>query len=239
MDVAPRDAAGEPVVDAPAHPPAVGDGAQRSRRSWRTELPVLVLVAGLVTLLLRAFVVQAFYIPSGSMEPTLAVGDRVLVSRVAYRVGDVHRGDVIVFDGRDSFGALPTTPAPGLLGRLGRDLGTFLGFAPSETDYVKRVVGLPGDRVVCCDSSGRLSVNGSPVDEPYLFPGDTASASPFDVQVPSGRLWVMGDHRSDSADSRSHLGDPGGGTVPLERVVGTVWVRFWPLDRFGSLGRTS
>jgi signal peptidase I len=199
------------------------------------ELLVLVGVALAITFMVRLLVVQAFYIPSGSMEPTLHVGDRVLVSKLSYRLGEVQRGDVVVFDGRGSFAPLDAgTARGGALADLGQSAGTFLGVTPSERDFVKRVIGLPGDRVVCCDAAGLLTVNGRPLQEPYLPAGEPASAEAFDVVVPAGRLWVMGDHRSDSADSRAHLGDPGGGTVPLDRVIGKVLVRFWPLTRLGG-----
>lgn len=195
---------------------------------------MLVLAALCLTFVVRLLVAQAFYIPSASMDPTLRVGDRVLVNKLAFRLGDVQRGDIVVFDGRGSFA--PQSPArhDGLLARAGAAASGFLGVAPSERDYVKRVIGLPGDRVVCCDDD-RLAVNGAVVDEPYVMTGDVASDQPFDVVVPAGRLWVMGDHRSDSADSRAHLGDPGGGTVPLDHVIGEVALRFWPVPRAGLL----
>jgi signal peptidase I len=220
--VPPGDAAGASGPDRPA------------RRRLSTELLVLLGVGLVITLLVRAFVVQAFYIPSASMEPTLHVGDHVLVSKLGYRFGDIHRGDVVVFDGNGTF-APEVAPTTGTLSRVARAVGSLFGMAPSEHDFVKRVVGLPGDSVVCCDSQGQLSVNGVAIHEPYLYPGDKASAVPFNIVVPAGRLWVMGDHRSDSADSRAHLGDPGGGTVPEKRVIGKVLAIYWPLGRIGSL----
>ena len=240
MDVAPQDAAGEAAPGTAGHTRAAETAAEPAQgaehRSWWRDLPVLVVAALVLTLVVRTFLVQAFYIPSGSMEPTLQIGDRVLVSKLSYRFGDIHRGDVIVFDGRDSFAGSQEVPAAhGLLGRVARQVGVFLGVSASEKDFTKRVVGLPGDHVVCCDAAGRLEVNDAPVDEPYVMPGDAPSSTPFDIVVPAGRLWVMGDHRSDSADSRAHLGDPGGGTVPVDRVVGKVFARFWPLSRLGGV----
>lgn len=195
-----------------------------------------VTLAALAVLLVRALVVQSFVIPSGSMEPTLLPGDRVLVSRSAYRLGEVHRGDVVVFDGTGVFDPEPAAPQRPLA-RAGRALASAVGAPVGEQDYAKRVVGLPGDRVACCDPQGRLTVDGAPLDEPYVHPGDVPSELRFDVVVPPGRVWVMGDHRSVSADSRSHLGDPGGGTVPLRRIVGRVVAVYWPLDRAARVGR--
>lgn len=234
MDVARSDTVGHArALDDPVSTDP-GTRAAVSHRPLSRELPVLVGIALVLTLFVRLFVAQAFYIPSGSMQPTLEVDDRVLVSRLAYRFGDVQRGDVVVFDGRGSFAPVEPVDKPNLPARVAQAIGTTLGISPSERDYVKRVIGLPGDRVVCCES-GRLTVNGAPLDEPYVMPGDAASNQPFDVLVPTGRLWVMGDHRSSSADSRAHLGDPGGGTVPLDRVVGEVVLRFWPVRDLGPL----
>src|SRR5689334_10006601 len=177
MDVAPHGTqAREPVPTAEVHDPAGG-----GHRSLLRDLPVLLLVAVAVTLVVRLVLVQAFFIPSASMEPTLRVGDRVLVSKVSYVGGRVSRGDVVVFDGRDSFtdGAADAATT-GLLARVAGALGGFLGIAPSERDFVKRVVGVGGDRVACCDRDGRLTVNGTPLAEPYLSPGDAPSDVRFD-----------------------------------------------------------
>jgi signal peptidase I len=200
------------VSSAAPHP-----GAARTGRWW--AYPATVLLVVLLVLALRAFVVQSFSVPSGSMEPTIEPGDRLLVNRLVHGA-DLHRGDVVVFDGTTAFPA-------------GADHAD--GAGPSS-DYVKRVVGLPGDRVVCCDPSGRLRVNGVAVNEPYVLPGDRPSELTFDVTVPPASMWVMGDHRSQSGDSRSYLGRPGGGMVPLSDVIGQVTVRYWPPGRLGSLG---
>lgn len=194
------------------------------------------LGVGLV-LLTGACVVQPFLIPSGSMENTLQVGDRVLVSKLAYRLGgSPRRGDVVVFDGAGSFDPVEEPANPVV--RLVRGAGSAVGLVePAETDYVKRVIGVGGDRVTCCDRRGRIEVNGTPVTENYLYPGDIPSRVPFDIVVPDGRLWMMGDHRDRSRDSRDHLGEAGGGMVPVERVVGRAdWIG-WPYGRWTSLQR--
>ncbi|MGW0958561.1 signal peptidase I [Streptomyces gelaticus] len=202
--------------------------------TWRRTAALGAVCAAFV-LLLSNYVVQPFLIPSGSMEPTLRVGDRVLVNKLAYRSGsEPQRGDVVVFDGTGSFVQEPPqeNPVAGLM----RSVAASLGLAePVDTDYVKRVVGVGGDRVVCCDKRGRIEVNGRPVVEGYLYPGDAPSTARFDIVVPDGTLWVMGDHRSNSRDSRDHLGEPGGGMVPVDMVIGRVdWIG-WPPSRVGSL----
>jgi signal peptidase I len=217
---------------------------------WK-ELPILLLVAFGLAFLVKTFVVQAFYIPSGSMQDTLEIGDRVLVSKVVYHLRPIERGDVVVFNGVDSFTPEVTILEPtDPVGKVTDWFGRTFGFAPpSERDFVKRVIGVGGDHVVCCDAKGRITVNDVALDETsYLFPGNVPSSEPFDVRVPEGKLWVMGDHRAASSDSRAHLGDPGGGFVPTDRVIGRAFAVVWPFqhaqvleipDTFGQPALTS
>lgn len=191
------------------------------------------VIAIALMILVRALLVQTFSVPSGSMQQTLEPGDRILVSRLA-RGPSIERGDVVVFDGTDTWGKPAGSDSASGPRQLLNSLLAFISLS-SGADYVKRVVGVPGDHVVCCDVDGRLTVNGVAIDEPYLYPGNPPSTTKFDVIVPTGKIWVMGDHRSASADSRAQMGKPGGGMVPLDDVVGRAWVRYWPLDRLGSL----
>jgi signal peptidase I len=203
------------------------------------ETLFLVVVAVVVAWLVRAFVAQAFFIPSGSMENTLLEGDRILVSKVGLWFGHVHRGDVVVF--KDPGGWLPqgTTAGTPPVKRVLESLG--LAPTPTEGDLVKRVIGVGGDHVVCCDNQDRVTVNGVPLDETYLFPGNSPSDSPvgvdghFDVTVPAGYLWVMGDHRSVSEDSRAR--SPSKAMVPESDVIGRAVVIFWPVSRFHWISR--
>jgi signal peptidase I len=206
--------------------------------SLMRELPILVFVALALALLIKTFLVQAFFIPSDSMENTLLTGDRVLVNKFASHFGDVKRGEVVVF--RDPGGWLPADADNGSSNPIAKgikDVFVFVGLLPSssEKDLIKRVVGVPGDKVACC-TNGKVTVNGIPLDEPYLYPGDKPSDRQFSVTVPPNRLWVMGDHRSLSADSRVHMSDPGNGTIPADNVVGRAFVLVWPLSRWSTLG---
>ncbi|KAF2777290.1 signal peptidase I [Streptomyces sp. OM5714] len=202
--------------------PSDSDGPEERSRSAFTgritdwvpggRITVTLLVLLLFLLLLSTFVLRPFQIPSGSMERGLRIGDRVLVNKLAYRFdGRPQRGDIVVFDGTGLFG---------------------------DGDYIKRVVGVGGDHVVCCDEEGRVRVNGQSVDESaFLYPGDRPSTVPFDVVVPDGTLFVLGDHRADSSDSRDHLGSPGGGMVPLDEVIGRAdWI-VWPFGHATHLDR--
>jgi signal peptidase I len=250
-------AAGGPAGDGPARPGPAEDkqtpgkdgdeqaDAKRGRSFWR-ELPVLIVVALIIALLIKTFVVQAFYIPSSSMENTLLIGDKVLVNKLVYHVRPIRAGDIIVFDGAGSWNPQPP-PEPKSSNPIVRvydvtllplfhSIGGLFGTAPGQTDYIKRVIGVPGDRVACCNAQGQVTVNGVALHErSYLYPGAAPSQIHFYVTVPKGRLWVMGDNRQVSDDSRLHRDDPGGGTVPENKVIGRAFMIVWPPSRWRIL----
>jgi signal peptidase I len=225
--------------------PSDEDAGEHRRRSFWRELPVLIVIALVIALLIKNFVVQAFYIPSPSMEHTLNVGDKVLVNKLVYDFRDIQPGDVIVFNGVGSWDPVPP-PVPGssnplvrlydaAIRPLFRSVTGLFGTAPGQQDYIKRVIGVPGDKVACC-TNGKITVNGVPLSEKsYLFPGDTPSLTHFSIIVPPGRLWVMGDHRFVSYDSRGHMPDPGNGTIPESQVVGRAFMIVWPPSRWRVL----
>lgn len=174
-------------------------GEKKKKGGFRETVLLLVLGVG-IALLLQAFVIGSFYIPSESMENTLLINDRVFVNKLA---GAPERGDIVVFK----------------------------GWTTGE-DTIKRVIGVGGDKVVCCDAKGRITVNGTPLEEKsYLYPGDFPSGKKFSVAVPPGKLWLMGDHRSASADSRAHQDEPSQGFIDVKDVIGKAVVRYWPLNR--------
>ncbi|MEU6720039.1 signal peptidase I [Nonomuraea sp. NPDC046802] len=174
--------------------------AKEKKKGGGFRETVLLLIMGVgIALLLQAFVIGSFYIPSESMQNTLEIQDRLFVNKLA---GKPERGDIVVFK----------------------------GWKGGE-DTIKRVIGIGGDHVKCCDAKKRITVNGTPLDEDYLYPGDYPSGDDFDVKVPAGKLWLMGDHRSASADSRAHMDLPGGGFISEDAVVGKAVLRYWPLSR--------
>lgn len=215
------------------------DDRRRSMPLWQ-ELPLLLIIAFCLAVLIRTFLMQAFYIPSGSMEDTLVTGDRVLVNKLVYHFREPARGEIVVFRGTDAWAPLgDIDDDAGVFARVGRTLGDLVGISrPGEKDYIKRIVGLPGDRVSCCDDNGRIYVNGQPLEEDYVIrdsPLDVPLAQDcqsrrFDeVVVELGQMFVLGDHRLVSQDSRCQ------GQVPLENVVGRAFVIVWPNSRWTSL----
>ena len=204
------------------------------------DLLIIFVVALLISFLIKTFLVRSFYIPSGSMENTLLVNDRIIVNQLEPALVPVSRGDVVVF--RDPGGWLPPQ-APieqnPIVAALDWTMSVVGLSAPDSNDHlIKRVIGLPGDHVVCCNTLGQMSVNDIPLSEPYaqLPVGQTSvSKDAFDVVVPENSLWVMGDNRYDSLDSRYHPNTPGKGFVPMDNVVGRALVISWPLERWSWL----
>jgi signal peptidase I len=207
------------------------DAPQRTVPGW-LEFVLLLAVALALSLVIKTWFVQMFFVPSESMEPLLQVDDRLLVQKVSYWAGDVERGDVVVFE--DPGGWLQETEEPEGLRRLLAAVGLY----PTGGHLVKRVIGVGGDTVACCDDEGRVTVNGVALDETsYLPPGVDPSDQEFSVRVPDGRIWLMGDNRSNSEDARFHRDLPGDGTVSTDRVVGKVWAIVWPLGHASVLDR--
>jgi len=221
----------KPPAQPPSDPPSDQDDEDAGKKqpgplAVVRETVVLVALAILLAVVFKTFLVAAFYIPSGSMESTLNVSDRVLVEKVSYRFGDVQNGDVVVFV-HDDLGLQPSGPS-NPIARFFSSLGQAIGLVPpSDRDFIKRVVGVPGDEITC---DGHLQRNGKPVDEPYLDPGVTTEGCK-PMTVPAGKLYVMGDNRTNSQDSRSF------GVIDRSDVVGRAFVRIWPLTHVGWLRR--
>jgi signal peptidase I len=202
----------------------------RKKGSLLKELPILVVVALVVSLFIKTFVVQFFYIPSGSMENTLQIKDRVAVNKVPFISRSISRGDVVVF--RDPDDWLPEIVDYDTNKYVSKAKSALVavGVLPNPTKQylVKRVIGVEGDHIVCCTKAGNLTINDVEVTEPYIYAGNKPSEMKFDVTVPKGKLWVMGDHRGASADSRYHQEDINKGFVPISRVTGRVVAVIWP-----------
>lgn len=200
---------------------------------WLRETGTIVVIALVLSVFLRSFVFQAFYVPSGSMENTLLINDRIIASKLSLKVGHLHRGDVIVF--HDPGGWLPDPVEPTGLGGKVANVLKFIGVLPanSGSDLVKRVIGLPGDHIKCCSVNGNLVINGVEVDE-SAYALDGTDELKFDIIVPDGRVFVMGDNRAHSSDSRFHMSEYHG-TVPMDDIVGQVTMLIWPINRFGTI----
>ena len=240
-DVPPQTAAGAAPADgagagsAGSHRRQTATQGKRSGRFFR-ELVILIVIALLIAVVIKTYAIQAFFIPSGSMENTLEINDRVLVNKIVYDIRDIHRGDIVVFNGDGSWdpGTVPTSS--NFVEEFASGFASMFGFGHPGDILIKRVIGIPGDHVACCDAQGRVTVNGIPLTEQsYLFPGAAPSQARFNIVVQSVRLWVMGDNRPISADSRDHEGDPGGGTIPQSAVIGRAFVIIWPPSRWRIL----
>jgi len=211
-------------------------GGRKRGGKFVRELVILVAVALVIAVVIKTYAIQAFFIPSGSMENTLEINDRVLVNKIVYHIRPIHRGDIVVFNGDGSWdpGSVPTSS--NFVEEFFNGFASMFGFAHPGDILIKQVIGLPGDHVVCCNAQGQVTVNGVALTEQsYLYPGDSPSEARFSIVVPPGRLWVMGDHRLISDDSRDHEGDPGGGTIPESAVIGRAFVIIWPPGRWRIL----
>jgi signal peptidase I len=212
----------------------------RGAGAFLRDLVVIVVVAVVASFLIKTFLVRSFYIPSESMENTLLVNDRILVDELVPGVIPLQRGDVVVF--KDPGGWLESTvpPPQGPVATAADQLLSLVGLSARDANdhLIKRLIGLPGDHVTCCNALGQMSVNGTPLDEPYVLkqPGTSAvSGTPFDVTVPPNELWVMGDNRYNSKDSRYNTDQRDHGFVPVKDVVGRAFVISWPISRWSVL----
>jgi signal peptidase I len=225
----PQNPDGGPVTEQRPTPSATHRTKPRQQLPVWQEMLLLLGIALVLAIVIKAFFMQAFYIPSASMNDTLVQDDRILVQKVSmWGGGGPDRGDIVVFS--DPGGWLDAAESKAPSNPVARGLELF-GLYPTGGHLVKRVIGVGGDEVKCCDAQGRVSVNDVPLNEKsYLAAGEKPSMINFDVKVKPGYVWVQGDNRSNSADSRVHLGDPGGGQVPVDDVVGEVFAVVWPFS---------
>jgi len=205
------------------------------------EIPIIIGSALIVSIIVKTFFLHFFFIPTGSMENTLQVGDRIAVNKFGALFSEIKRGEIVVFADPDNWlGQAPDDQSTGLLGQ-GKNLLITIGVVPDPAKQylIKRVIGVGGDTVICCDDQERLTVNGKSVAEPYVYENDKASDSNFNVTVPEGFIWVMGDHRGASSDSRFHTNDVNAGMVPLSKVVGRATFIVWPISNLDFLEKGS
>ena len=199
------------------------------------EFPILIIVALAVSIVIKTFLVQFFFIPSGSMENTLQINDRVAVNKVPFIGKSIKRGDVVVFRDPDNWLPEPYVGDQNKFIAKIKDAFVAVGVLPNPTKQylVKRVIGVAGDKVECCSKDKKLMINGVEIEEPYIFAGNAASDTNFNVTVPAGKVWVMGDHRGASADSRFHQDDINNGMVPKSKITGKVVGIVWPIKNLG------
>jgi signal peptidase I len=205
--------------------------------SFLRELPVIIIAALVVSIIVKTFLVHFFYIPSGSMENTLQVGDRIAVNKFGALFTDIKRGEVVVFGDPDNWLGDSAQSGDSGIGAVIKSGLITVGVLPDPAKQylIKRVIGVGGDKVVCCDQAGKLQVNGVSITEPYIFEGDKPSDMQFNVEIPKGFIWVMGDHRGASADSRFHPDSAHKGMVPLSKVVGRAVLVVWPFTDVGLI----
>jgi len=205
--------------------------------SFLRELPVIIIVALVVSIIVKTFLIHFFFIPSGSMENTLQVGDRIAVNKLGALFTDIKRGEVVVFGDPDNWLGNSAQSEDSGIGAVVKTGLITVGVLPDPAKQylIKRVIGVGGDNVVCCDTDGKLQVNGVSITEPYIFEGNKPSDMQFNVEIPKGFIWVMGDHRAASADSRFHPDSANNGMVPLSKVVGRAIFVVWPLTDIGLI----
>lgn len=221
---------------------------KKKQRPFWQELPILIVIAAVIAALMVSFVGRPYVIPSQSMDPTLAIGDRIYVEKISYYASEPAPGDVVVFVGPESWNTnYRSIRSDNAVVRGVQNFFSFFGLVPpDENDLVKRVIAVGGQTVQCCDAQGRVTVDGKPLDEPYVqddFPWRQGQANAVypagrvfgPVTVPEGHLWVMGDNRNESADSRAHVGDELQGTVPVDNVRGKTVFKIWPPGRMGPV----
>ena len=205
--------------------------------SFLRELPVIIIAALVVSIIVKTFLIHFFYIPSGSMENTLQVGDRIAVNKFGALFTDIKRGEVVVFGDPDNWLGSSAESEDSGIGAVVKTGLITVGVLPDPAKQylIKRVIGVGGDKVVCCDKAGKVQVNGVSITEPYIFAGDKPSDMQFNVDIPKGFIWVMGDHRGASADSRFHPDSANNGMVPLSKVVGRAVFVVWPFTDIGLI----
>ena len=205
--------------------------------SFLRELPVIIIAALVVSIIVKTFLIHFFYIPSGSMENTLQVGDRIAVNKFGALFTDIKRGEVVVFGDPDNWLGSSAESEDSGVGAVVKTGLITVGVLPDPAKQylIKRVIGVGGDKVVCCDKAGKVQVNGVSITEPYIFAGDKPSDMQFNVDIPKGFIWVMGDHRGASADSRFHPDSANNGMVPLSKVVGRAIFVVWPFTDIGLI----